>query len=104
MFDSVGSAQGIVLLILGLLALGIQGYALVDAVRRRDDAFQATGNQTKMLWLAILGVCVALGFVSLANPLNIFNLLAIVGAGVYLTKVRPAIQSITGGSGSRGGW
>ena len=102
--NSVFAFQGIVELVLGLLALAFQGFALVDAIRQRADAYPATSNQTKTIWLAILGIAVAIGVVSVFGPLNIFNLLAVVAAGVYLTRVRPAIRSITGNGPSSGGW
>lgn len=103
---SLFAAQGVVLLILGVLALAVQGFALFDAATSRADAFPATSNQTKATWVAITAVCLAVGFVCLRSPLNFINLLAIVGAGVYLTRVRPAIRAITGKGGGRGpyGW
>ncbi len=91
-----------VALLLGVAAIIFQGFALVDALLSRKDAFEATSNQTKKIWLAILGVATAIGFVSLSGPLNMFNLLAVVAAGVYLTRVRPDIKSITGGGNSYG--
>lgn len=97
--------QNGVLWILGLAALALQAYALADAARQRADAYPATGNQTKPIWMAITGVAVLVGFVSLlSGPLSFFNLIAIVAAGVYLTRVRPAIRAITGRGGSSGGW
>ena len=48
------------------------------------------------MWLLILGVCALVGFVSLWNVLSLFGLLAIVGAGVYLADVRPAIAQVLG--------
>lgn len=106
MFGSgVVGAQGIVLLVLGLVALGLQGFALVDALRQRSDAFTAAGKLTKKLWLVILSVATALGFVLVFSPLNIFNLLAVVAAGVYLADVRPALRGVTGGgTGPYGPW
>lgn len=94
--------QSVVLLTLGLIALALQGFALFDAATARADAFPATSNQTKPIWLGITAVCLAIGFVSVNDPLNLFNLLAVVGAGVYLTRVRPAIRSITGKGGNSG--
>ena len=61
----------------------------------------AAGKQTKQRWLIILGVAAAIGFVSLLNPLNIFNLIAFVAAAVYLVDVRPALRQITGKGGGR---
>lgn len=90
--------------ILGAGALLLQAYCLIDAVRHRQDAFPATGNQTKIVWLVLLVVSAIIGFLSLpgnalGDPLNLFNLLAVVIPGVYLARVRPAIVEITGGRG-----
>lgn len=94
--ESYLTIQNVLFLVLGLIALGLQGFALLDAIRQRTDAYPATSNQTKPIWMAILGVALVIGIVSLFSPLNIFNLLAVVAAGVYLARVRPAIRSITG--------
>ena len=102
----LGSVQFFIYWGLSLAALGMQVFALVDAGRHRADAFPATGNQTKQMWLVILGVAVAAGLVSLPNflgPINLLNIAAIVAAGVYLARVRPAVRAITGG-GSAGGY
>ena len=101
--DTVFAFQSIIQLVLGVLALTFQGYALVDAVRQRADAYPATSNQTKTFWLAILGIAVAIGVVSVFSPLNIFSIIAVAAAAIYLTRVRPAIRAITG-HGSGGGW
>lgn len=104
--SGLGSLQGLVLLALAVAAFGLQAFALFDAVRRRAAAFTSAGKQTKRLWLIILVVSAAIGFVSLTRPLNMFNLLAVVAAGVYLADVRPAVTGGGGGSGtgSYGGW
>ncbi|HZI98402.1 MAG TPA: DUF2516 family protein [Actinomycetales bacterium] len=96
--------QGYVMLALGAGALAMMAFALVDALRQRTDAFAAAGKLTKTKWLVILAVAVAIGFVSLFGPLNIFNLLAFVAAAVYLADVRPALRAITGRGGSTSGW
>ena len=87
---------------LGIGALGLQAWCLVDALRVRKDAFPASGNQTKTLWVVLLAVATGIGVVSLPNagsPLNIFNLIAVAIAGVYLARVRPAVREI-----GTGGW
>lgn len=92
-------------LALGALALGIQVWALVDALLTRGDAFVAAGKRTKGFWLAITAVASAIGFFHLYQPFGMFNLIAIVAAAVYLTDVRPAVAQIRGrgrGGGSRG--
>ncbi len=108
--ETLALAQYGIYWVLSLVMLGLQAFSLVDAVRRRPDAFPASGNQTKTLWLALLGAATAVGLVSLPNflsPLNILNLVAVVVAGVYLVKVRPALIAITGsgrGDGPYGRW
>jgi hypothetical protein len=104
--DALGTVQGLLMLVIGVLALGVQGFALVDAFRQRTDAFPAAGKLTKPLWLAILAVATAIGVIFVLNPFSVFNLIAFVAAGVYLADVRPAIKSISGGgnSGPYGRW
>lgn len=101
MFD-LGGAQLLVLQILGLAAFALEVWALVDALRQRPDAFVAAGKRTKQFWTILLGVAALLGFVTLTNPLNLFSLLAVVGAGVYLADVRPAVRQVGGRGGSSG--
>lgn len=102
MFE-IASAQALISLVLGVIALVLQGWAFVDAAITRPDAFAAAGKRTKGFWLAITGVATAIGFVFFANPFNIFSLLAIVAAAVYLTDVRPAVRSMRGRRGGRRG-
>ena len=107
MFPALGSAQAFVFLALGVLAFIAQIVALVDALRHRPDAFVAAGKQTKQRWTIILGVAAAIGFVSfngvILSPLNLLNIIAFVGAAVYLVDVRPALKQVTGRGGSQSG-
>jgi len=102
---SLATLQTLVVIALAVLAFGIEVFALVDAVRTRQDAFVAAGKQTKNIWLIILGVAVAFGFLALPyGPIPIFNFLpiaAVVAASVYLADVRPAVRQIRGGGGGR---
>jgi hypothetical protein len=104
--DALGSLQDVLMLIIGVLALGVEAFALVDAIRQRTDAFPAAGKLTKPLWLVILAVATAVGVIFVLNPFNIFNLIAFVAAGVYLADVRPAVKAISGGgnNGPYGRW
>ena len=97
--------QNVVLLVLGAVALGCEVFAFVDALRHPEKAYVAAGKRTRTFWLAILGVALAMGFVTLFNPLSLFGLLAFVGAAVYLADVRPALRQVRGiGGRSSGGW
>lgn len=93
--------QGYVAFALGLAALGMQAFAVIHALGTRADAFPAAGKRTKGFWTAITVVALAVGFISVAAPLNIFNLVAIVAAAVYLVDVKPAVQAVQGRGGGR---
>jgi len=95
-------AQGWVALLLGVAALAAQAWSFVDALLNRPDAFVAAGKRTKGFWLAVTGGATLIGFVFVLNPFNIFSLVAIVAAGIYLTDVRPALRAV-GGRGRRSG-
>ena len=101
--DAFGSLQALLTLIIGVLALGVQVYALVDAVRQRADAFTAAGKLTKPIWLTILGVAVAIGVIFVRAPFAFPDIIAFVAAGVYLADVRPAVRAISGGGGGNQG-
>lgn len=104
---AVAGLQGVLLLALTLFSLVVKGFALVDALRRRPQLFVAAGKQTKNIWLAILGVALAVGIVVL-NPLGFLSIIGLVAAIVYLVDVRPALAQLGGGGGSSsgpyGGW
>jgi hypothetical protein len=104
MVSGIQGAQELIVLVLGLFALALEVYALLDAVRQRADAFQAAGKLTKPLWVTFLAVAAAIGFVTVFNPLaySIFTIVGVVAAGVYLADVRPALRSVSGGGGGSG--
>jgi hypothetical protein len=105
-----GVLQVLIVQALTVLAFGLEVFALVDAARTRADAFVVAGKQTKSIWLAILGVATAFGFIALPlfgggvlSPFHILSIVAVVAAVVYLTDVRPAVRQLRGGGGSRSG-
>lgn len=98
----LSSAQSWVLLLLGLAALGLEVWALIDVARQRPDAFIAAGKRTKQFWTIVLVVAALLGFVTFSSPLNLFALVAVVAAAVYLTDVRPALRQVSGRGGTAG--
>ena len=103
--NALGNAQLTISLVLSLAILGMEVFAFVDALRHRSDAYVAAGKRTKPIWLAVTGVAALLGFLTLGNPLNLFALLGVVGAAVYLADVRPALRSVGGSRGpSRDTW
>jgi hypothetical protein len=99
--DIFGSFQSLVLLVLTAASLGLKVWAFVDVLRTRPEAFPAAGKRTRGLWLAIVGVALAINVV-LLSPLNFINLIGSVAAIVYLVDVRPAVRAVgRGGGGSQ---
>jgi hypothetical protein len=85
---------------LAIAALGIEAWALIDAIRRPSAAYVAASKQTKPLWLAILGVAVAIGIAGVAYHIGVIGILpvaAFVAAAIYLTDVRPKVSQFRGG-------
>jgi hypothetical protein len=95
-----GAVQGFVGTLLYIGALALVGFALFDAIRTPERAFPAAGKKTKNLWLVILGIAAAVIFV--VGPLNILGMAGVVGAGVYMVDVRPAVKQIPGRGNQEG--
>ena len=100
--ELIANAQGGVLLVLGVAALVLCIYALIDVVRQPASRFVAADKRTKPFWLAIVGICTAFVFVTFGNVLSFIPLIAVVGAGVYLADVKPALDATRGGRGRDG--
>ena len=93
---AIYQAQSLIEIVIGVALFGMMAWALVDCARTRADAFPAAGKRTKQFWLLLTGGATLLGFLFMFNPLNLFNLIAIVAAGVYHADVRPALKSVQG--------
>jgi hypothetical protein len=72
----------------------VEAWALVDAVSRRPQEFEAAGKQTKTMWLVILGVALA-AHLLIWHPISLLNMAGAVASIVYLVDVRPAIRSLS---------
>ena len=84
----------------GLVAL--RAWALIDCLTRNSAAFPAAEKLTKPAWAAILLIAGLLGsflgrWDNPSSVLGIFSLASVVGAGIYLADVRPAVREISGG-------
>ncbi|MFI6760461.1 uncharacterized protein DUF2516 [Micromonospora pisi] len=85
-------------LALRILALIIEGVALVHAITQRSDAFPAIGTLPKGGWIAILAVCMVMTLL-LGGVITIFGLIGIAAALIYLLDVRPGLRDLTDGKG-----
>ena len=83
--------EGFINLALFVVALGLELFALVDAVTRPARSFEAAEKMTKVAWLLILGLALVT-LVLFASPVSLFGLVGVVAAGVYLADVRPALR------------
>jgi len=97
----INSAQSVVLLVLTVAAFALTAYSFDDALRRPAAAFEYAGKKTKTFWSILLGVALALAFVSIGGQVGLLVILSVVASGVYLADVRPAVKTYGGGP-SRG--
>lgn len=94
----VDAVVGVINTVLLVFALVIQGVALVHCITQRSDAFPAIGTLPKGGWIAILAVCLLLT-VLLFGPINLFALIGIAAALIYLLDVRVGLRDLTDGKG-----
>lgn len=98
------STQTLLAAAVGVGVFAMMVWALLHCARTRPDAFPAAGKRTKTFWLALTGGATLVGFIFMLNPFNLFNLAAIVAAGVYHADVKPAVNSVQrGGQGTHMG-
>ncbi len=91
----LGNVQGVVVLVLWVVMLGLKGFAFVDCLRAPTQVFPAVGRQSKILWLVLTGLALLAGL--LPNlTLSLFGIAGAVVALIYLFDIRPKIQAITG--------
>ncbi len=80
------------------IAIAIAGFIGAFMVATtREDAFEVAGRQSKMIWVALLGVS---GF-ALMLGLPFLTWIGMVIIGLYWWDVRPQIKNILSGNG---GW
>lgn len=89
--------------ILTYAALAVKLWALGDAVIRPAPAYVAADKQTKNLWLVLLGISVVLGWRWGGGIFDIFVIVGLIVALVYLLDVRPAVREVRRHGGSNQG-
>ena len=93
---TVSTIQSYIAVTLGVILFAMQLFAFIDCLCHRADAFAAARKLTKFAWLSITAVATVIGFLSIFNPLNIFEIVAVVGTAIYLADVRPALHRVIG--------
>ncbi|MEU9890884.1 DUF2516 family protein [Sphaerisporangium sp. NPDC051017] len=104
--------HGVLNLIFWLLAIAafvMCVWAMVHAIRTPARAFAVAGKLSKQLWLLILGFATLFSFaaaVQYLSVLSIFTIASVIGSGIYLADVKPAVKDIGkgGNSGPYGPW
>ncbi|WP_427016377.1 DUF2516 family protein [Pseudarthrobacter sp. P1] len=98
--------------LLGLVALGIQLWALADCLRATPADFERAYKRTKQFWSLLTGGSVLVGVLYLLtlSPRGggmgftlLLDLAAATAAAVYLADVRPALAQVRrGGNRNQG--
>jgi cytochrome bd-type quinol oxidase subunit 2 len=87
-------AQNAIMMLATLALFVLQGWAFVDAVSHRPEAYVAADKLTKTAWLIILGIALVAHMMNW-SPFSILNLIGAVAAIVYLVDARPALRELT---------
>lgn len=97
MMSMIGSVQFGIFTLLSIAAFVFELCAFVDSLRYSNEVYNAAGKQTRIFWVAILGVATLLSFIALP-PMFIrvpfVTLLGVVAAGVYFADVRKALRAV----------
>jgi hypothetical protein len=87
--------DGMVILILWAILLGVKAFALIDCLRRPADYFPFIGRQTKLLWVALTAVSLVAGLAPNLT-MSIFGIAGTIISLIYLLDIRPKMIEITG--------
>jgi len=84
-------------LILSVAAAIFELWAFVDCLVRPASSFVAAHRAKKLVWAILTLVALLIGIETIVtnNVLGMFSLIAVVIAGIYLVRVRPAVRSVT---------
>ncbi|GAA0814783.1 DUF2516 family protein [Spirilliplanes yamanashiensis] len=84
-----------------VFALTLQGVAFVHCLTQRSEGFPAIGSLPKGAWLGIIGVALLLTllFNRPRDLINIFSMIGIAAAAIYLLDVRVGLKELGDGKG-----
>ena len=81
--------------VLGYLFVAVKMWAFVDAATQKKAFYDAVARQSKIFWVALLGISVFSQFLSVTMGSSNYGLLQIVGlilSIVYLVDQRPRLN------------
>lgn len=107
MANFLNFVEFLILVGLGLLALGVQLWALSDCLRTPASDFERVYKKTKTFWTGLTAGGAFFGFLYVVGPIlslrvpqlgmgMILCLAGVTAAGVYLADVRPALAEVRG--------
>ncbi|MFI5084869.1 MAG: DUF2516 family protein [Actinomycetales bacterium] len=83
------------MLLLGLVALALQVWALADCLRTKADSFGRADKRTKGFWTGLTVGATIVGILFVLGPglgfILLLELAAVTASSVYLADVRPAV-------------
>ena len=85
--------------VLGYIFVALKIWAFVDASTQKKAVFAAVGRQSKLFWVALLGISVLSQFISVTTQGSNYGILQLVGlilTIVYLVDQRPKMNEIRG--------
>lgn len=92
---NVFTIEAWIFVVLAVLLLAIEVWALVNALRFSPAAYVAASKRTKGFWVALTGVSVLLGLLGFFGYGGlIFQLAGIIIAGIFLADVFPALKAV----------
>jgi hypothetical protein len=77
-----------------VILFGVKLFALCDAAFRPNQVYVAADKQTKVIWIAMLGVTMLLHIFDTRTSFGLLSLIGAVVALVYLADVRPTLKSM----------
>jgi hypothetical protein len=95
-YPYVLTALNLVILIFALIIMGV---AFVHCLTQRSEGFPAIGTLPKGGWLAIIGIGLVLTLLFRGSTLNIFSMIGIAAAAIYLLDVRVGLKELGDGKG-----
>lgn len=92
------SIEGYINLVIQIIAIGLEAWALIHCAMQRPDAFTALGTLAKGGWLVILVLALVITvFFGVMGSIFLLGLIGLGFTGYYLLQVRSGFRELTEG-------